>query len=61
VNTSLITKRELDKARRDLEDATSSLATYWIIPDDRDAIGRIATAAESLMRAIASIALRRSV
>jgi hypothetical protein len=60
MNQSLIVNPALDKARRDLEDATSSLATYWTITDDRDALGRVANAAEALVRAISASGWRSS-
>ena len=56
MNQSLIVKPALDKARVDLEDATSHLAAVWCA-DDHDAIGRLTNAAEALTRAVASVSL----
>jgi hypothetical protein len=57
MNAAGITRPPLDKARRDIEDATSALAAYWMCADDGDAIGRVANAAEALVRAISSVSL----
>jgi len=46
----------LNKAQRDLEDATDALAHVWVA-DDHAAIGHLTNATEALMRAIASVKL----
>jgi len=46
----------LNKARRDLEDATDALSHVWVA-DDHAAIGHLTNATEALMRAIASVTL----
>ena len=59
MNNSLIVKRDLDKARRDLDDTKEALATYWSrsLSDADYKIADLHMAAEALMRAIASVAL----
>jgi hypothetical protein len=57
VNNGLVVKRDLNKARRDLDDGAEQMPTYWTCPDDRDAIGRVAGAVEALMRAISSVSI----
>jgi hypothetical protein len=46
----------LNKAQRDLEDATEALGHVWTA-DDHDAIARLTNATEALMRALASVKL----
>jgi hypothetical protein len=46
----------LNKAQRDLKDATDALSHVWVA-DDHAAIGHLTNATEALMRAIASVKL----
>jgi hypothetical protein len=53
---SLIVKPYLDKAGRDVEDATEALGHVWT-SDDHDSIARLTNATEALVRALASVSL----
>ena len=46
----------LNKAQRDLEDATDALGHVWT-SDDHDSIARLTNATEALVRALASVKL----
>lgn len=54
MNRSQINKMDLDKVRRDLEDAAGALGAVWTA-NDHDSIGRLTNAGEGLLRAIATL------
>jgi hypothetical protein len=59
MNQSLIIKSPLDKARRDLDEATEAMRTYWSrsISDSDGQMTDVRASVEALTRAIASVSL----
>lgn len=57
MNSSLVVKQDLDKARRDLRDATQAMSAYFGrgISDTDGQMNDVRAAVEGLTRAIASV------